>query len=230
MPNITLVIQWRASCDLCTLWQRFGRAARDFALTAIALFLVEPMYFDETKEEKATRKTKRQEKAAEKAKKLLGKRKRSDDGNLSRLPGSESTSNAVSLRARFVSASFPTVNLTAQITTPASVPIDQTASPMQSEYEMSEDEEDVIDAVALQEERRVLYHGVEGPDAEKLTRKGKNRKKDGNELEASMDDVINAGSPGRCFKCFRAPANIYFENDKASKYLLYRAQSVSYSP
>ncbi|KIM36196.1 hypothetical protein M413DRAFT_78603, partial [Hebeloma cylindrosporum] len=59
LPDINLVIQWRATCDLCTLWQRFGRAARDFEIEAIALFLVEPMYFDETKEEKAARKAAR---------------------------------------------------------------------------------------------------------------------------------------------------------------------------
>ncbi|KAF8135272.1 P-loop containing nucleoside triphosphate hydrolase protein, partial [Mycena galopus ATCC 62051] len=58
LPNITLVIQWRATCDMCTLWQRFGRGARDPKCEAIALFLVEPMYFDETKVEKAARKAK----------------------------------------------------------------------------------------------------------------------------------------------------------------------------
>ncbi|KAF8192846.1 P-loop containing nucleoside triphosphate hydrolase protein [Mycena galopus ATCC 62051] len=85
LPNITLVIQWRASCDMCTLWQRFGRGARDPKCTAIALFLVEPMYFDETKEEKAARKAKREEKAKKKRKALgdlasqpLAKKARSD--------------------------------------------------------------------------------------------------------------------------------------------------------
>jgi hypothetical protein len=97
---------------------------------------------------------------------------------------------------------------------------------MQSGDEMSEDKDKVIDMVALQEERRVVYHGVVGPEAEKLSRKGKSRKKDGNKLEASMDNMINAGLPGRCFKCFRAPANIYFKKDKASEYLLYITYSV----
>jgi hypothetical protein len=35
---------------MCTLWQRFGQGARDPALTAIALFLVEPGYFDDIRE------------------------------------------------------------------------------------------------------------------------------------------------------------------------------------
>ncbi|KAJ7182545.1 hypothetical protein C8R43DRAFT_849396, partial [Mycena crocata] len=59
LPNITLVIQWQASCDMCMLWQRFGRGARNPKCEAIALFLVEPMYFDQTKEEKAACKSKR---------------------------------------------------------------------------------------------------------------------------------------------------------------------------
>ncbi|KAJ7308703.1 hypothetical protein DFH08DRAFT_630396, partial [Mycena albidolilacea] len=44
--NITLAIQWRATCDMCTLWQHFGHSAQDPRCEAIALFLVEPMYFD----------------------------------------------------------------------------------------------------------------------------------------------------------------------------------------
>ncbi|KAJ6496925.1 P-loop containing nucleoside triphosphate hydrolase protein, partial [Mycena vulgaris] len=46
LPDILLVLQWRSTCDMCTLWQRLGRAARAFHLTARALFLVEPKRFD----------------------------------------------------------------------------------------------------------------------------------------------------------------------------------------
>ncbi|KAJ6533074.1 hypothetical protein B0H19DRAFT_965140, partial [Mycena capillaripes] len=46
LPNILLVIQWRSTCDMCTLWQQLGRAARAFHLTAKGLFLVEPKRFD----------------------------------------------------------------------------------------------------------------------------------------------------------------------------------------
>ncbi|KAJ7683797.1 P-loop containing nucleoside triphosphate hydrolase protein [Mycena rosella] len=31
LPNITVVIQWRATCDMCTLWQRFGRGFGGFS-------------------------------------------------------------------------------------------------------------------------------------------------------------------------------------------------------
>ncbi|KAJ7767608.1 hypothetical protein B0H16DRAFT_1366245, partial [Mycena metata] len=46
LPDILLVIQWRSTCDMCTLWQCLGRAARDFKLFATGLFLVEPKRFD----------------------------------------------------------------------------------------------------------------------------------------------------------------------------------------
>ncbi|KAG2035621.1 hypothetical protein BDR03DRAFT_867739 [Suillus americanus] len=32
IPDITLVIQWRATCKLSTLWQIWGRATRDWLL------------------------------------------------------------------------------------------------------------------------------------------------------------------------------------------------------
>ncbi|KIK04750.1 hypothetical protein K443DRAFT_92415, partial [Laccaria amethystina LaAM-08-1] len=48
LPSIMLVVQWHTSCDLCIKWQCFGQAACDFTLIAIALFLVELMYFNET--------------------------------------------------------------------------------------------------------------------------------------------------------------------------------------
>ncbi|KAJ7750546.1 P-loop containing nucleoside triphosphate hydrolase protein [Mycena metata] len=46
LSGILLVIQWRSTCDMCTLWQRLGRAARALHLTARGLFLVEPKRFD----------------------------------------------------------------------------------------------------------------------------------------------------------------------------------------
>ncbi|KAJ7660489.1 hypothetical protein B0H17DRAFT_1212553 [Mycena rosella] len=44
--DVLLVIQWRSMCDLYTLWQRLGRAARQLQLVAMGLFLVEPKRFD----------------------------------------------------------------------------------------------------------------------------------------------------------------------------------------
>jgi ATP-dependent DNA helicase RecQ len=41
-----MIIQWRVTCDMCTLWQRFGRAARLVSLCAVAILIAESKYFD----------------------------------------------------------------------------------------------------------------------------------------------------------------------------------------
>ena len=65
LPDIQLIIQWRASCDLCTLWQRFGRAVCDLKLQGQALFLVESKYFDAAKKAKAVAAAELKRKAVE---------------------------------------------------------------------------------------------------------------------------------------------------------------------
>jgi superfamily II DNA or RNA helicase len=55
LPDIELVVQWRASCNLMTLWQRLGRGARDRTYTATGVFLVEKEHFAEEREKKLKR-------------------------------------------------------------------------------------------------------------------------------------------------------------------------------
>ncbi|KIL55116.1 hypothetical protein M378DRAFT_91381 [Amanita muscaria Koide BX008] len=55
LPDIGLVVQWRATCTLTTLWQRMGRAARNQSLTAKAVFLVEKEHFDDERKRRADR-------------------------------------------------------------------------------------------------------------------------------------------------------------------------------
>ena len=52
LKDIELVIQWKVTCDLCILWQRFGRAARDKSLQSTALLLVESKDCDRVEEKK----------------------------------------------------------------------------------------------------------------------------------------------------------------------------------
>ncbi|KAI5997895.1 P-loop containing nucleoside triphosphate hydrolase protein [Pisolithus albus] len=61
IPDIMMVIQWRATCNLAALWQCFGRAARDRRLTGTALLFAEKEYFNDEKAAKAARKAKREE-------------------------------------------------------------------------------------------------------------------------------------------------------------------------
>jgi superfamily II DNA helicase RecQ len=55
LPDIRIVVQWKATCDLCTLWQRFGRAARGPGQEATAILFVEKKDTDEERVLKAAR-------------------------------------------------------------------------------------------------------------------------------------------------------------------------------
>lgn len=62
IPDVRVVVQWRATCTVSTLWQRLGRAGRNRSIEATALFLVEKEYFDEEKAKKEERKKSKTEK------------------------------------------------------------------------------------------------------------------------------------------------------------------------
>jgi len=51
IPDILIVIQWRVTCNMETLWQRFGRAARDPNLEAVAILFAETKHFDRVKDQ-----------------------------------------------------------------------------------------------------------------------------------------------------------------------------------
>ena len=65
LPDIEIVIQWKATCDLCTLWQRFGRVARGQGKEGVAILLVEKKDTNEERAAKAERASKRKTKIAE---------------------------------------------------------------------------------------------------------------------------------------------------------------------
>ncbi|KAF7348212.1 p-loop containing nucleoside triphosphate hydrolase protein [Mycena sanguinolenta] len=191
LPNITLVIQWRATCDMCTLWQRFGRGARDPKCEAIALFLVEPMYFDQTKEEKAARKAKKEQA------KTTRKRKAADA--LSQPPAKRAKSDG---RQDSTSGNPPGHALP---------PSDAQTQAIESDSDSEPDDSGTEEATAALEKRRAAYRKDK---AQVVTRK--KPKKDGNELSPEMDDMINAGSKHRSIKCFRVPSRLYFGSDKTA--------------
>ncbi|KIM63649.1 hypothetical protein SCLCIDRAFT_116855 [Scleroderma citrinum Foug A] len=51
IADIRLIIQWRATCHLETLWQHFGRAVRNRELTGKAVLFVEKDHFDDERME-----------------------------------------------------------------------------------------------------------------------------------------------------------------------------------
>lgn len=87
-----IIVQYKATCDLCTLWQRFGRAARGADEEAIAILLVEKK---DTEEERSAKATKR--KAAEEMNSQCAKRPALADRTLSTM-ASENISRGLSLQ------------------------------------------------------------------------------------------------------------------------------------
>ncbi|KIJ05293.1 hypothetical protein PAXINDRAFT_164776 [Paxillus involutus ATCC 200175] len=63
VSNICLVLQWRATCSLSTIWQRWGRAVRDRNLQSTAILFAEREYFDDVRQEKQHRKEAKKHKA-----------------------------------------------------------------------------------------------------------------------------------------------------------------------
>ncbi|KAF9220080.1 hypothetical protein BS17DRAFT_682785, partial [Gyrodon lividus] len=59
VPDIVLILQWRATYKLATLWQHFGHAAQNKEITGTVLLLMEKDHFDDEQAAKAARKAKR---------------------------------------------------------------------------------------------------------------------------------------------------------------------------
>lgn len=72
MPNVEIVIQFRVPGDFCTLWQRFGRAARSMGTRGTAILLAEKQFFDAEKKESDARKAKRADERKRKAEEQVG--------------------------------------------------------------------------------------------------------------------------------------------------------------
>lgn len=65
LPDIEVIVQYKTTCDLCALWQRFGRAARGEGKEATAILLVEKKDTEDERKSKAERAAKRKEKKKE---------------------------------------------------------------------------------------------------------------------------------------------------------------------
>jgi len=63
ISNIRIVAQWKATCSLSTIWQHWGRAARDRGLQGTVILFAEKEYFDDVREEKRQRQEAQKRKA-----------------------------------------------------------------------------------------------------------------------------------------------------------------------
>ncbi|KAJ7677684.1 P-loop containing nucleoside triphosphate hydrolase protein [Mycena polygramma] len=185
LSDILLIIQWRSTCDMCTLWQRLGRAARALHLTATGLFLVEPKRFDENLAKAEARAAKRAE--------LSKKRK---------LAAAEAE-HPPSKRAAVTAAVEPDVPISAPVIRAApDAPVDDhTVDDTAADTDADADTDTVVDAVLpvpdgsradYSAERRAVYEAVT-PSYEPTWKK-KTKKKGTDRLEPALDDFINAAT------------------------------------
>ena len=73
LPDIKTVVQWKATCDLCTLWQRFGRAARGADQEATAILFVEKK---DTNEERVLKAGRAAQRLAKKNESVTGQKRK----------------------------------------------------------------------------------------------------------------------------------------------------------
>ena len=200
LPNITLIIQWKATCDLCTLWQRFGRTVRDLKLEGNALFLVELKYFDKTKETRANAAQERKRKAAEQAAGNMrpAKRARTEKG--------AQTTNPI------LQGLAPPV---ACATSPEAGVDGSSAGENQGSEDIPAVNENTA-AVGLDSESRVLFEASrQAAYAEVPKTERKRTKRKVEDIEPALDNMINTGSRPE-IQCFRLPAIVYFAQRKNS--------------
>ncbi|KIM75556.1 hypothetical protein PILCRDRAFT_13474 [Piloderma croceum F 1598] len=199
LPDIKLIIQWRASCDLCTLWQHFGRAVCDLKLQGQALFLVESKYFDAAKKAKAAAAAELKRKAVEWEAEVTKEREMVIEGQ-----SSEQDADDV--------AHVPsTTDAEAAMSTPTGSSNDN-SNPVSNESQLDDAARQLFEA-----ERRTEYEKIPRVDRKRGIRKVE-------EIEPALDDMIN--TKDRPVQCSRWPLVVYFrQNKNASDHLACQPES-----
>ena len=181
LPDIQVVVQWRALCNLMTLWQRLGRGARDRSYTATAIFLVEKEHFDEEREKKLERQHVR------KAKKPNAPRPLQSITN-KRIRTESSTSRRVAVDNVEGLSGSSDESETEESTSMA------VTAPVREDENSNKRKTDI----KISELRHHYSTTVSAP-----------RKKKSDPLEPAMDDLINAQT--RKLECRRIPIQAYLE-------------------
>lgn len=214
MRNIRIVVQWRLTCDLNTLWQRFGRAARDPSLDAVAILFVEGKYFDDEKDKR----TRAQKRKAEQE--LERQRKKARTGTASEPSDQRARTGHAAQQASDASSQVP-------LSTGDGVETGPETSAVNPSRGLSPECAPVDDATiagaqacaprlanvaALRADFQALYAST------RAVQRGKKKagKEDG--LSPELDAFVNAAT--RPFKCYRAPIMAYYGNDLISRLVL----------
>ena len=204
LPDIELIIQWRASCDLCTLWQHFGRAVRDLKLQGRVLFLVESKYFDATKKAKVDAAAELKRKAVEREAGKGPPKKRARTSKGAHDTSKEATEEGVMVIERW--SNGDAVVHVPSATDTETAPSTQTG-PSNTSSDVVSDVAQLDDAARqlVEAERRTEYEKIP-----KVERKRGIRKVE--EIEPALDDMINAKD--HPVRCSRWPLVVYFRQNK----------------
>ncbi|KAK7687654.1 hypothetical protein QCA50_008869 [Cerrena zonata] len=188
LPDIDIVVQWKTKITLCSLWQRFGRAARGADRTAIAILLVEGKHLDEKRAQAAQR--------AEKRKLTAAKRKAQKQA------GPPSKRSVSSSGAPAVTNTLP----------PHAS--DHELDSSESEDEDVDNPRSVDCSSIDRERRRIGYHAQDrDSDTPRAFPSQAIKPKQVVVVGGPIDDLINAGTR-EGLGCRRKVIEIYFENDK----------------
>ena len=192
LPNIKIVVQWKATCDLCTLWQRFGRVARGQDAVGTAILLVEKKDTNEERVAKAERAAKRKKKGAG------TKRKATDIGNHGKVKRPALVDRSLNHE---VSGGGENTSLEDNTNTPVGMELDAVVDSGR------------VAELAFKEERRVHYG-----KREKIRNSGhKWKSRTDFEVGSPMDDLINAHA---FVGCRRIVPEVYFGNDRTREFQL----------
>ncbi|KAF5338863.1 hypothetical protein D9758_015559 [Tetrapyrgos nigripes] len=193
LPDIQIVVQYRATCDFNTLWQRFGRAGRGPDSSAIAVFLVEKTFFDADRLRKQDNRTKKTKAATStETKENTGpfsssKRKAKAQGGSP--PKRRRVHNASNLE-------IPSPDQAADLT-PSTMPTVPAS---------------VGDYAQTDESRRLMYQAKLATGAR--TRRSKGKQDEPIPIGSALDEFINA--PTRGISCRRHVVTLYYSNDRVN--------------
>lgn len=216
LPDIHYVVQWKPTCDMNSLWQRFGRGGRAAGSRAVAILLVEKKWLDEEEEGNS-----------EGNKASTRKRKRgTDDGEEPPGKRRKTKSKAVSKSTRLTSSKqgIPSSTNTPVTEDPQPTPhLLESSNPTDSSS-LSRDLPSAGSAsmegrannttINVEAQRKAYYEAESRAQVSKSGSAARSKR----EIESgsAMDHFINAGTRGGR-RCRREVLNVYFSNDKAGE-------------
>lgn len=231
LPDIYYVVQWKVTCDLSSLWQRFGRGGRGQDTQAVAILLVEKKYFDVKPGEGATgvnavsakRKcnTTLAEEPPGKKRATRGKVQAVDQPSIPDGPVAEASKRKRGNITAEVDEDAPTrakrsrlaqasVAAGSHTTTDSTSPSSNTPNVSLLSHPGREGPQLDVEA------KRKIYHEAENDSTNRSKQAGKTKR----EVVAgsAMDEFINARTR-EGLVCRRDVLNIYFDNDKSGECL-----------